>query len=280
MARIRTIKPEFWKDEELSELPELTHLFAAALLNYSDDEGFFNANPKLIKAELFPLREPSLSIHGMLTELSNIGYLTLFTDGKGKCYGLVNGFTKHQKINRPTKSKYADIVKACTPFTEYSVSAHGGLTAGKEQGTGKGKDQGKHMSGKPDAAEPRALQAVPKPQTPQPKPEEQAIEYLNKKTGRDYRLVDSNLRLVRARFREGFTLDDLNAVVDRQCAEWTGTKYAQYLRPATLFNGEKFNQYIALARDPTQRNQAQELEDWLNEGQEDFINGEWEVAGG
>jgi uncharacterized phage protein (TIGR02220 family) len=138
------------------------------------------------------------------------------------------------------------------------------------------------MSGKPDAAESRALQAVPdsKPQTPQPKPEEQAIEYLNKKTGRDYRLVESNLKLVRARFREGFTLDDLKAVVDRKVGDWTGTKMDEYLRPATLFNAEKFNQYIAQARDPTQRNHAKELEDWLNEGQEDYIDGEWEAANG
>ena len=35
MARIRTLKPEFWKHEGLSELPEATHMLAAALLNYA-----------------------------------------------------------------------------------------------------------------------------------------------------------------------------------------------------------------------------------------------------
>lgn len=275
MARIRTIKPEFWKDEDLSELPELTHLFAAALLNYSDDEGYFNANPKLIKAELFPLREPSLSIHGMLNELSNIGYLTLFSSSDGKFYGLVNNFTTHQKINRPTKSKIAAITKDCAVLTELSVSPHGRLIAGKER---KGKEQGTGkgiMSGKPDVG---GENPPAEPEEQKPDPAEQAIEYLNEKTGRNYRLVESNLKFVRARINEGFTLDDLLAVVDRQCAEWTGTKWAQYLRPATLFNGEKFNQYIALARDPTQRNHARELEDWLNEGA-DFIDADYEAVG-
>jgi uncharacterized phage protein (TIGR02220 family) len=140
----------------------------------------------------------------------------------------------------------------------------------------------KPLSGKPDADDSRSLQSVPdsKPQTPSPSPEQQAIEHLNKKTGRKYHLTEANLKLARARMREGFTLDDLKAVVDRKVGDWAGTKMDEYLRPATLFNAEKFNQYIAQARDPTARNHAQELEDWLNEGQEDFIEGEWEAANG
>ena len=55
MARIRTIKPEFWRHEDLSALPADTHMLAAALLNYADDEGYFNANPKLVEAECFPV---------------------------------------------------------------------------------------------------------------------------------------------------------------------------------------------------------------------------------
>ena len=61
MARIRTIKPEFWKHEDLSALPEITHMLAAALLGYADDEGYFNANPALVKSECLPLRESSVS---------------------------------------------------------------------------------------------------------------------------------------------------------------------------------------------------------------------------
>ena len=141
MGRIRTIKPEFWKDEELSELPEVCHMFAAALLNYADDEGFFNANEKLIKAELFPLREPSMSIHGMLTELSNMGYLKFFRGPKGKIFGQVVNFTLHQKVNRPSKSKIKELID----FTEDSMSPHCAFTEGslpERKGTGN-REQGK-----------------------------------------------------------------------------------------------------------------------------------------
>ena len=52
MARIRTVKPDFWKDEELSAASPEAALLAIGLLNHSDDEGFFKANPKLIEAEI------------------------------------------------------------------------------------------------------------------------------------------------------------------------------------------------------------------------------------
>ena len=79
MARIRTIKPEFWTDEDMAELSEPACLLAIGLLNYADDEGYFNANPKLIKAAVFPIREPSVPIPVLIQELSNCGYLSMFS---------------------------------------------------------------------------------------------------------------------------------------------------------------------------------------------------------
>nr|MBF6067360.1 primosomal protein [Klebsiella pneumoniae] len=38
MARIRTIKPEFWTDEDMAEVSEPACLLAIGLLNYADDE--------------------------------------------------------------------------------------------------------------------------------------------------------------------------------------------------------------------------------------------------
>lgn len=124
MGRIRTIKPEFWTDEELSELPAETHMLAAALLNYADDEGYFNANPKLVKAACCPLREDSVSTHEGLQQLANIGYIKLGTAPDGKRYGLIVGFTRHQKVNRPTPSK---INKLCIVW-DGEDTPHGSLT--------------------------------------------------------------------------------------------------------------------------------------------------------
>src|SRR5687767_12313921 len=102
MARIRTIKPEFWRHEALSSLPEATHMLAAALLNYADDEGYFNANPKLVQAECCPLREPSVTLHDSLLSLCKIGYLRFGVTPDGRRYGQIVAFGDHQRINRPT----------------------------------------------------------------------------------------------------------------------------------------------------------------------------------
>jgi len=109
MSRIRTIKPGFWKHEELSALPPETHMMAAALLNYADDEGYFNANPKLIKGDCCPLRDDSVNIHGMISDLSNIGYLRIGKGMDGRIYGHVINFLEHQKVNRPYPSKIKDL---------------------------------------------------------------------------------------------------------------------------------------------------------------------------
>jgi hypothetical protein len=146
MARIRTIKPEFWKSESLSDLPEATHMLAAALINYSDDQGYFNANPKLVQSECCPLREPSVSVPESLRSLQAIGYLRLGIGDDGKRYGHLVGFLDHQKISHPTPSKIANktitwdnsgkspenIVKAPDDFRPEQ---------GKEQGTGNGKER-------------------------------------------------------------------------------------------------------------------------------------------
>lgn len=130
MARIRTIKPEFWQDEDIATLPPATILLAIGLLNHSDDEGYFQAHPSLVRAVVFPFSETSMNIHDMLTELSNIGYLELFEGSDNKKYGLVRNFLKHQRISRPSGSK----IRHLRPLTHTSHTPHVQLSTGKEQG--------------------------------------------------------------------------------------------------------------------------------------------------
>lgn len=70
------------------------------------------------------------------------------------------------------------------------------------------------------------------------------IEYLNEKAGMKYRSTSkSTTQHIHARLEEGFTVDDFKIVIDKKCAEWLGTDFAQYLRPVTLF-GTKFEAYL------------------------------------
>jgi uncharacterized phage protein (TIGR02220 family) len=86
------------------------------------------------------------------------------------------------------------------------------------------------------------------------------IDYLNAKTGKSFKPVDAHGKHIRGRLAEGHTIADLKAVVDRKTLEWKGTEQAQYLRPATLFNAEKFNQYIGEVDQPLPRHLGKGVE--------------------
>jgi len=123
MARIRTIKPEFWTDEDMADLSEPACLLAIGLLNYADDEGFFNANPKLIKAAVFPIREPSVPIPVLIRELST---------SDGKQFGLITNFLKHQVVNKAKESKIK-----CLNLIPYEYGTDTGqVPVGMDQGSG------------------------------------------------------------------------------------------------------------------------------------------------
>lgn len=168
MARIRTIKPTFWTDEDMAEVSEAACLLAIGLLNYADDEGYFNANPKLIKAAVFPLREPSGSIPVLLQELSNCGYIRLFSAQNGKRFGLIINFTKHQVINKKTISK----IKEMDLIPEDYGSDTGELPPGKE---GKGKER----NIKTTLSDARAENFIPDPEAEDP-PAGNWSDYLGK----------------------------------------------------------------------------------------------------
>ena len=74
-------------------------------------------------------------------------------------------------------------------------------------------------------------------------PFKEVIEYLNEKANRQYRNVESNKKHIRARFNEGYTLEDFKTVIDTKVSEWFNTKWEKYLQPSTLF-GNKFDQYL------------------------------------
>lgn len=73
---------------------------------------------------------------------------------------------------------------------------------------------------------------------------DEVIDYLNEKTGKRYRHIDSTMKLIYARLKEGFTVEDLKYVIDVKTAQWKGTDFEQYLRPKTLFNSSKFEDYL------------------------------------
>lgn len=71
------------------------------------------------------------------------------------------------------------------------------------------------------------------------------LDYLNDSAKTNYRMTTKKTqRLIHARLKEGFTVDDFKTVIDKKCAEWLhNPEMSQYLRPETLF-GNKFEGYL------------------------------------
>lgn len=70
------------------------------------------------------------------------------------------------------------------------------------------------------------------------------IEHLNNRIGSHYKTNSKeNLKIIKKKIKEGFTVDDFKTVIDKMCVKWTGTKWEEYLRPQTLFGGN-FESYL------------------------------------
>lgn len=70
------------------------------------------------------------------------------------------------------------------------------------------------------------------------------LYYLNKKAGTRFKAVESNMKFIKARIKDGYNVDDLKAVIDKKVKEWKGTDFQRFLRPETLFNATKFETYL------------------------------------
>jgi uncharacterized phage protein (TIGR02220 family) len=72
---------------------------------------------------------------------------------------------------------------------------------------------------------------------------DKVIDYLNMQAGTQYRCGGANQKIINARLKE-FTKQDMLEVISKKCDEWKGTEMARYLRPSTLFNATKFEEYL------------------------------------
>lgn len=107
MARIRTIKPDYWTSNQVMDCSPLTRLLFIGIWNFCDDKGRMTVTPKKLKALIFPSDVMALGdIRRMIDELSDTNLVTLYTIEDVE-YLQVNGWY-HQKIDRPNISRLPD----------------------------------------------------------------------------------------------------------------------------------------------------------------------------
>lgn len=129
MARIRTIKPDAFLSESLSEVPRGARWTFAGLWTYVDDDGRGRADVRLIKAALYPLDEATTTedVVADLDALEAAGCICRYKVA-GRAYLHIPAWSEHQKINRPTASKLPECGCESIRISEHSVSPHGSLS--------------------------------------------------------------------------------------------------------------------------------------------------------
>lgn len=126
MARIRTIKPEFFTSNDIVSLTPLSRLFYISLWCESDREGRLNWNTKTFKMRYLPA--DNCNIDDLANELIEAGLIVVY-EIDDKKYAEIPSFKNHQVINnRESESVLPSRVKvACK-----RVSAEG-RKEGKER---------------------------------------------------------------------------------------------------------------------------------------------------
>jgi hypothetical protein len=103
LARIRTIKPEYWTDERVGECSVSARLLFIATWNFADDEGGLERSAKQLKAQAFPYDQ--IECEPFIQELLQVGLLVEY-EVDGKKYLHIKGFGTHQKIEKKARPRF------------------------------------------------------------------------------------------------------------------------------------------------------------------------------
>lgn len=150
MARIRSIKPDFFTSETIAQLDMTDRLLFIGLWTHVDDNGVCRDVPALMKAAVFPLDEDVtlMRVAGGLMRLAELGLVVRYMVG-GKAYLAVSTWSEHQKVQHPGKPRYPEPDQAQEDCVRVSCESHEVLTP--EQGAGSSEQGEEQGAGKPTA---------------------------------------------------------------------------------------------------------------------------------
>lgn len=104
MARIRTIKPDFWTDGNMVKLSPFARLLYIGMWNFTlCDHGHVADDPMKLKLQILPM--DTVDIDALLAEIMAQGRVVRIADEDGRTYLLVKRFEDHQKIDPRWKTR-------------------------------------------------------------------------------------------------------------------------------------------------------------------------------
>ena len=150
MARIRTIKPQFWQDEKIAKLSRDARLTFLGLISaLADDEGRLRVDPRLVRGAIYPyddaLRTKAVEKH--LDQIEAQGLIVRYTV-QGESYAFVRNWVRHQRIDKPQPSRLpeppaSNSQNGLRTFNESSENVQRAFsTEGEGEGDGRGNGKG------------------------------------------------------------------------------------------------------------------------------------------
>ncbi|EJI2656136.1 conserved phage C-terminal domain-containing protein [Salmonella enterica] len=222
----------------------------ARLADFSSDEGVCWPSVETIARQL----GAGLStIRTAIAKLEKDGWLTR-TQRR-------NGNRNASNVYRLNVAKLQAAAFSQLSDSDTSKSDASKFDASKTDPSKSGKNGGfdpSESGGDPSVKSKQDPQVTSKPSCPvaaQPDPEvvitDQAIlvlTHLNQISGSRYQKSKTSLENIRARLREGYSVADLQLVIDLKHEHWhENDEQYQYMRPETLFGPKKFESYLQSA---------------------------------
>ncbi len=222
----------------------------ARLADFSSDEGVCWPSIETIARQLGA--GPS-TIRTAIAKLEKDGWLTR-TQRR-------NGNRNASNVYRLNVAKLQAAAFSQLSDSDTSKSDASNFDASKADPSKSGKNGGfdpSESGGDPSVKSKQDPQVTSKPSCPvavQPDPEvmitDQAIlvlSHLNQISGSRYQKSKTSLENIRARLREGYSVADLQLVIDLKHEHWhENDEQYQYMRPETLFGPKKFESYLQSA---------------------------------
>ncbi|MDM3389425.1 conserved phage C-terminal domain-containing protein [Citrobacter sp. Cb013] len=222
----------------------------ARLADFSSDEGVCWPSIETIARQLGA--GPS-TIRTAIAKLEKDGWLTR-TQRR-------NGNRNASNVYRLNVAKLQAAAFSQLSDSDTSKSDASNFDASKTDPSKSGKKGGfdpSESGGDPSVKSTQDPQVTSKPSCPvaaQPDPEvvitDQAIlvlTHLNQISGSRYQKSKTSLENIRARLREGYSVADLQLVIDLKHEHWhENDEQYQYMRPETLFGPKKFESYLQSA---------------------------------
>lgn len=163
MARIRTIKPEFFRHEGLQDLESANNgacvmLVFAGLWGHCDKAGRFEWKPRTLKLDILPFLD--FDMGETLALLCEAGFIRQYEISNRK-YGEILSFEKHQRIS----GKELQEPEKYPEPTECDQGSNGEATGkhmGSQEGKGRGREEEEEGKGM-DLGAPTAVVALDHP---------------------------------------------------------------------------------------------------------------------